>query len=609
MSVELILVLCLLGAALILFARGRPRMDAVAVMLMAALPLTGAVSVPEALSGFSDPSVMLIAALFVIGDALVRTGVAQWMGDQMTRRAGGREGRLIVLLMLAAATLSAFMSSTGVVAIFVPIVLRIARAARVAAGRLMMPLSMAALISGMLTLVATPPNMVLNAELVRSGHEGFGFFAFTPFGLPILVLAILYMLLVRRYLGTEAELPHRRPGMAEIVAKYDLHDRMARLETPPGSALVGLPLGSLDLRISDGVRVVTVERPHRFGAELLLPDPQTALRAGDVLLLNLTGAAFDLDGFRAAQGLRELPLDGPDYADPHREFGVVEAMVPPDSALAGLSPMGARVRSVHNLTVLGLRRGTAPLPGPVAEAEMRAGDTLLLAGPWRAIRRLTETRRDLVALDLPEEAENFVPERRRAPQAVAVLAAVVFVMASGLLPNAQAALIGCVALGLFGIVDMTSAYRAINWQTLILIAGMLPFALALERAGGVDLAAGAVLDVLGEGHPRLMLAALFVATTTLSLFISNTATAVLMGPVAIAIAEGLGASPYPFAMCVALAASTAFMTPVSSPVNMLVMGPGGYRFMDFVRIGAPFTLVTLIVSVTLLPILLPLDAG
>ena len=608
MTVELVLVLCLLGAALILFARGRPRMDAVAVMLMAALPLTGAVTVPEALSGFSDPSVILIAALFVIGDALVRTGVAQWLGDQMTRRAGGRETRLIVLLMLAAAGLSAFMSSTGVVAIFVPIVLRIARAARVAAGRLMMPLSMAALISGMLTLVATPPNMVISAELVRSGHQGFGFFAFTPFGVPVLILAIAYVLTMRRHLTTGAELAPPRQGMAETIGKYDLHGRVVRLQVPPGSPLVGRRLDGLGLRAAQGVTIIAVERRRRFGAELVLPAPDTALRPYDVLLLGLLGDGFDLAAFRDGNGLGALPLAGQDYADPRREIGVVEAMVPPDSALVGATPLGARFRSVHGLTVLGIRRGCTPLQGPVAETEMRAGDTLLLAGPWREIRRLSERRRDLVALDLPEEADDYVPERRRAPQAVAVLVAVVVVMAAGLLPNAQAALIGCVALGLFGIVDMQSAYRAVNWQTLILIAGMLPFALALQRAGGVDLAAGAVLDLLGEGHPRVLLAALFVATTTLSLFISNTATAVLMGPVALAIAEGLGASPYPFAMCVALAASTAFMTPVSSPVNMLVMGPGGYRFTDFVRIGTPFTLVTLIVSVTLLPVLLPLDA-
>lgn len=607
MTIDLAMILGLLGIALVLFAVGRPRMDAVALMLLVALPLTGVTTVPEALRGFSDPSVILIAALFVIGDSLVRTGVAQWIGDQISQRAGGRVNRLIVLLMLAAAGLSAFMSSTGVVAIFVPIVLRIARTARVAAGQLMMPLSMAALISGMLTLVATPPNMVISAELSRQGHEGFSFFAFTPFGLPILILAILYMLVMRRFLASGPDaVPPRRPRMPDLVETYALRGRVARLRIAPGSPLVGQRLDALDLRAREGVTVVAIERAGRFGLEPLPAEGQTRLRALDVLLLGVVGDGFDSDAFETRNGLTALPLSGRDYIRPAREFGLVEAMVPPGSVLVGQSPLGGRIRSTQGVSVIGIRREQTALPGPPAETVIKAGDSLLLAGPWRTFRRLQERRRDLVLMDLPEEADDYAPERRRAPYAVGVLVAVVVAMASGVLPNAQVALMGCIALGFFGCIDMGSAYRAINWQTVVLIAGMMPFALALERTGGVDLLAGAVVETLGDGHPRIMLAALFLATTTLSLFISNTATAVLMGPVALAIAEGVGASPYPFAMCVALAASTAFMTPVSSPVNLLVLAPGGYRFMDFVRIGTPFTLVTLVVVVTLLPILLPL---
>ncbi|HDR28927.1 SLC13 family permease [Rhodovulum sp.] len=607
MTGELVMILGLLVVALVLFALGRPRMDAVALMLVAVLPFTGVVSVPEALSGFSDPSVILIAALFVIGDALVRTGVAQWIGDRMVRAAGGRETRLIAFLMLAAAGLSAVMSSTGVVAIFVPIVLRIARAARVAVGRLMMPLSMAALISGMLTLVATPPNMVVNAALVREGHEGFGFFAFTPFGLPILVLAILYMLAVRGWLtrGEDAP-PPRRLRMRDLAASYAPDGRLARLQVGAGSVLAGQSLDALDLPARAGITVVAIERRGRLGAELVEPVAATRLQAQDILWLGVVGEGFDAAAFAAGNGLNLLPLRGRDLARPGREYGLVEAMVPPGSAFAGRSPAAARMREVLGVSVIAVRRGQEVLPGPAPDNALREGDTLLLAGPWRVIRPLAGQRRDLVLLDLPEEAEEFVPERRRAPIAVAVLLGVVAAMATGVVPNAQAALLGCLALGLFGVMDTRSGYRAISWQTLVLIAGMMPFALALQRTGGVDLVANAALELIGPGEPRLLLAALFIATTTLSLFISNTATAVLMAPVALAIAQGLGASPYPFAMCVALAASTAFMTPVSSPVNLLVLAPGGYRFMDFVRIGTPFTLVTLVVSVTLLPILLPL---
>ena len=258
MTADLAVVLALLVVAVGLFARGRPSMDVVALMVIVALPLTGVIGAQEALAGFSDQSVILIAALFVIGDALVRTGVAGALGGLIARAAGGSKARLIVFLMLAVAGLGAFMSSTGVVAIFIPIVLRIARNMRLPPGHLMMPLSVAALISGMMTLVATPPNMVVNAELLRRGHDGFGFFAFTPFGLPVLVLAIFYMLLVRRFLpgSTPVAGAGARPGLKDWIDEYGLAAREARLRIDASSDLVGRRLGELDLRASVGVNIV-----------------------------------------------------------------------------------------------------------------------------------------------------------------------------------------------------------------------------------------------------------------------------------------------------------------------------------------------------------------
>ncbi|MBP7337133.1 MAG: SLC13 family permease [Niveispirillum sp.] len=605
MTIELLSVLGLLALAVLLFARGRPGMDAVALIVIAALPLTGVVSVPEVLRGFADPNVILIAALFVIGDALVRTGVAQALGDGMARGAGASEGRLIVLLMLAAASLGSFMSSTGVVAIFIPIVLRIARSMALPPGRLMMPLSMAALISGMMTLVATAPNMVVSAELETRGQDGFGFFAFTPFGIPILVLAILYMLVMRRHLSGAAELPPPRPGMRDWVRTYGLSGREIRLLLSQGSDLCGCRLEMLDLRASAGVNIVAIERGAGLRREFVRPEAQTELRGGDVLLLDIIGADFDADTFQARHGLAELPLDQAHFADRNQHFGMAEVIIPSGSGLAGRSPMEARFRTQHDVAVIGIRRANAPLEGVPARQRLAVGDTVLLAGPWRSIRRLSEQRRDMVLLDLPAEAAEYAPKRDRAPHALAVLLAVVLAMATGVLPNVQAALLGCLALGALGVVDMNSAYRSIHWSTLVLIAGMLPFALALERTGGVALAADALVAVVGQAEPRLILAALFAATAVLGLFISNTATAVLMAPVAITIAGSLGLSPLPFAMTVALAASTAFMTPVSSPVNTLVVGPGGYRFMDFVRIGVPFSLVTMAVCVLLVPVFMP----
>ncbi|MGQ2908795.1 MAG: SLC13 family permease [Aliihoeflea sp.] len=605
---DLAIVLSLLLAAIVMFALGRPRMDVVALIMIVALPLSGVISVEQALAGFSDPSIILIAALFVVGEALVRTGVAQRLGDWLVTKAGRSEARLITLLMVVVAGIGSFMSSTGVVAIFIPIVLRISRNTGIAAGRLMMPLSVAALLSGMMTLVATAPNLVVHGELVRNGFDGFSFFAFAPFGLPLLGLAILYMLATRRFLNATAVTPHEtnRPSLKDFVDAYGLHGREFRLVITPGSPLTGRPLEELDLRGSTGINIVAIERMQRFARQLLRPQAQTRLETGDILLIDVGVREFDLGKFGERYGLRPLPLVAGYFSDRTQEIGMTEVLVPPQSALVGKTVVAARFRSRHDFAVIGIKRGLNPLEGPVAEIPLHAGDTMLVVGPWRAIRRLAQGSDRLVLLDTPMELDDVAPRAARAPQAVAILLLTIALMASGIVPTLIGALIGCLLFGLFGCIDMNSAYRSIHWQTLILIVGMLPFSVALQTTGGTQLAADWLLSAIGASSPRVVLAALFLTTALLGLFISNTATAVLMAPVAIALASALGASPYPFAMIVALAASAAFMTPVSSPVNTLVLGPGNYRFFDFVRIGVPFALIAMAMSVLLVPILLPL---
>lgn len=609
MSTDLAIVLGLLAATIVMFAVNRPRMDVVALIMMTALPLTGVISMPEALVGLSDPNIVLIAALFVIGEALVRTGVAQRLGDLLIRRAGRNEARLVVLLMAIVAGIGSFMSSTGVVAIFIPVVLRIARTGGIAPGRLMMPLSVAALISGMMTLVATAPNLVVHAELVRQGHDGFGFFDFTPFGVPILVLAILYMLFARRWLAAapaKADGPSR-PRLADWIEEYGLADREHRLRLLPGSPWAGRRLDALDLRATSGINIVAIERRSRFSAALVKPTAVTVLEAGDVLFLDIRDPATDVAALCRDAALRRLPLTGQYFSDQSQEIGMAELMVPATSRLIGKTVVDVHFRTQYDLAVIGLKRGTAAQQGSILAEPMKLGDTLLVVGAWRAIRRLQADRRDLIVLTEPAELDDVVPAPTRAPFAVGILALVVVLMVAGVVPNVQAVLFGCLLLGLFGCVDMNSAYRSIHWQSLILIVGMLPFSLALQNTGGVDLAAEALLAIVADAGPRTTLAAIFGLTALLSLFVSNTATAVLMAPVAMAVAAELGASPYPFAMTVALAASAAFMTPVSSPVNTLVVGPGNYRFFDFVRIGVPFTLVTMATTVLLVPLVFPFN--
>ena len=606
MNASLAIVLVLLASAIVMFAINKPRLDAVALIMLVALPFTGVLTVNEALSGFSDANIVLIAALFVIGDGLVRTGVAQLLGDWLIAKAGKSEVRLIVLLMMVVCGLGATMSSTAVTAIFIPVALRIAQSTGISPGRLMMPLSFAALISGMMTLVATAPNLVVNSELERHGVEGFRFFSFTPFGLPVLVLGIAYMCFARRWLPAQGD--HKTSSRASFSAwidEYKLAGRESRLRIMDGSPLAGENLENLKLRGVSGANIVAIERSRRFTTETLRPSAKTELRTGDILLIDLSPSSEDIQSLRAQYHLEELPLTGAYFSDRSQEIGLAEVLLPPTSELVGETLVEAEFRTRFGLTVIGLGRGGRALTGDLLKETLHTGDTLLLVGPWKEIERLRGDTTKMVIMNLPAEIDERLPAPGRALQALICLAIVIALMVSGIVPNVQAALIGCLLMGLFGCIDFASAYRSIDWKTIVLIVGMLPFSIALERTGGVELAAEGLKELTAGAGVRFVLATLFVITAMLGMFISNTATAILMAPVALAVAFDLNVSPYPFAMIVALAASTAFMTPVSSPVNTLVVTPGRYTFGDFVRIGVPFSIVVMIVCVILVPWLLP----
>ncbi|WP_271410899.1 SLC13 family permease [Pseudomonas sp. Q1-7] len=609
MNFDLLMVLGLLMAAITLFVLSKPRMDVVALLVVVALPLTGVLDIQHTLAGFSDPSVVLIAALFVIGDGLVRTGIAYRLGDWLVARAGSSETRLLVLLMLAAAGLGSVMSSTGVVAIFIPVALGVAARLKIAPARLMMPLAFAGLISGMLTLVATAPNLVVHSELRRAGLEGFGFFSLTPVGLAVLALGIVYMLLTRHWLtprGTDEAASIPRLTLADLANAYALDARERRLKVREDSPLARQALNELELRSQYGINVIAVERQRRFRTLLLMATGNTLLEPGDVLLVDLASPAIGLLGAYQTLGLEPLPLQASYYSLHAHQLGLAEVALPPESKLPGKTIQELGFRSRHKLNVVGLRRHGQALEGVLVDERLRASDTLLVAGEWKCIHQLQGQSRDFLVLSLPAEVDEVAPTARKAPYALLSLAVMIVLMVSGLVPNVMAALIGCLLMGAFRCIDLDSAYRAIHWPTLILIVGMLPFAQALQQTGGIDLAVKGLVALLGNAGPYAMLASLFIVTALIGLFISNTATAVLMAPVAIATAQQLGMSPYPFAMIVALAASAAFMTPISSPVNTLVLGPGQYSFGDFVKVGVPFTVLVMIVSVCLVPLVFPL---
>jgi di/tricarboxylate transporter len=609
MRPDLAWVLILLLAAVVMFAVNRPRMDAVALIMLILMPFTGVLTMSEALAGFSDTNIVLIAALFVIGDGLVRTGVARRLGDWLTAKAGNNDLLLLMMLMVVVCALGSVMSSTAVTAIFIPVALRIAQSTGTSPSRLMMPLSCAALISGMMTLVATAPNLVVNSELIRQGGpggQGFQFFSFAPFGVPILGLGVLYMAFARHWLP--AATPGKtsgaagRPSLADWVEEYGLSQREHRVLITDRSLLAGKSVEEVQLRGSSGANLVAIER----AGKLIHPVGKTELRAGDILLVDLFAPNADVEALRQKYALEPLPLTGIYFTDLSQEIGMAEVVLPATSDLIDKTVAEARFRDLYGLTVIGLRRGVRALERRLQNEVLKTGDTLLVIGPWKAIRNAQSDVRDLIVFNLPAEFDEILPAPTKAPHAVFCLLLVIVLMVSGVVPNVQAALMGCLLMGALGCTDLNSAYRSIDWKTIVLIVGMLPFSLALQRTGGVELGADALRTITNGAGPYGVLACLFAVTALLGLFISNTATAVLMAPVALALARDANASPYPFAMIVALAASTAFMTPVSSPVNTLVVGPGDYKFGDFVRVGTPFSLIVMIVCVLMVPWLLPL---
>lgn len=615
MGTELILVLALLLSAVVMFVMNKPRMDVVALLMITLLPFTGVITMAEALAGFADSNIVLIVALFIIGEGLVRTGVARALGDLLIRKAGTSETRLIVLLMVCVCGLGAMMSSTAVTAIFIPVALRMAQTTGAAPGRLMMPLCYAALISGMTTLVATAPNLVVNSELIRQGASGFGFFAFTPFGVPVLVVGIVYMLIARRWLGNATTLEQAdslkagaqaRPSLASWIQEYKLTDREHRLRVLANSSLVGKTLAEINLRGTAGANIIAIERSGRMSTTLIEPNEGTELRAGDVLMIDLDSETIKIDAVQQKFALETLPIPATYFADRTQQIGMAEVIVPADSRLVGKSVAQARFRTYTGLSVLGLRRTAADAAARSLDDGLRVGDTMLVVGPWDRIERLGSDDSGVVITRLPTEIGEVLPVPGRMWHAVASLLVVVMLMVTGIVPNVQAGFIGCLLMMATGCIDINSAYRSINWKTIVLIVGMLPFSIALQRTGGVDLASNALMSVTSGAGSHVVLACLFLITAALGLFISNTATAVLMAPVALAVAADLGASPYPFAMIIALAASTAFMTPISSPVCTLVVAPGGYKFGDFVKVGVPLSVLVMIISVIMVPWLLPL---
>jgi di/tricarboxylate transporter len=617
MTVDMLIVFGLLAIIIILFVSDRLRLDLIAIMGLLALMLLDILTPQEALAGFADPVVLIIAGLFVVGGALVQTGVADRMGTWLGRVAGTREVSLIVIIMAVAALLSGFMSSTGTTAVLLPIVVSLARDARISPSKLLIPLALASLLGGILTLIGTPPNLVVSNQLVSEGLAPFGFFNFTPIGLIMLVIGVGFMALVGRFL-----LPDRQreelifadeagaDGNGEISIRdlaetYQLPGHLFRLRIRRSSPLLGRTLAEADLHNRYGITVLQIQ--HRAD-KYSLPGPPQPVTADTVL------EAFDILHVQGSpQNVRRLSreLDFTITADESggqaiaQEMGMVEVLLTPRSRLIGRSLAQVNFRAKYGLTVLGIRRMGQILEGRIIDIPLQFGDMLLVEGTWDRVRVLRRDARDFIVVGQPAEMAEAERPVRLGPVAIAIMLGMLILMTLEIVPTVTAVLLAAAALVLTGCLTMEDAYRNINWESVVLIAGMLPMATALQKTGGMAFIADGLTASFGEMGPVAVMAGLFVLTAVFSQFISNTATAVLVAPIAFQTAASLGIAPQPLLMAVAVAASTSFATPVATPVNTLVLGPGGYRFADYAKVGVSLQLIMLVATLLFVPIFFP----
>ncbi|MBS3965959.1 MAG: anion permease [Truepera sp.] len=608
MTTELLLVFTILAVTIALFVSDRLRLDLVALLSLLALTLSGLITPREALAGFSDPVVIMLAGLFVVSAGLFQTGVADRMGKVLGRLAGHSEVRLIALVMLATATLSAFMSSTGTVAVMLPVVVSLAWNARLSPSKLLIPLSFASLLGGMLTLIGTPPNLVASNQAVAAGLPPLGFFAFTPVGLGMLAIGLLFMLLVGRHL-----LPARAPAAAEETARsvisqaelaniYQLRGSLFRVRVPPASPLVGRTLAQAAVRQRYRITVLAKQRSLNNGVQTEIAEPTTMIEAHDTLFIR--GSEPEVAEFIEVEGLIMLPVSlGDDELLPSNLL-FAEVLLTPRSRLIGKTLRDVRFYELYGITVVAIKRLGEPLAADTAATPLRFGDTLLVEGLSKNLDILKNENRDFVVVAEPVDTGSKRRAAKRAPLAIAIMLGMLLLMTFEIVPIVIATLLAAVAMVLTRCLSMEDAYRGINWESIVLIAGILPMATALDNTGGMQLIVSS-LGGLAEYGPLVMLGALFFITSALSQVISNTATTVLVAPIALQLALALGVSPYPFLMAVAIAASTAFTTPIASPVNTLVLGPGRYRFGDFFKVGISLQLLLLVAALLLIPLFFP----
>jgi len=589
-DLDIILVLVVVAAAMGLFVSGRLRVDVVALCVLAALVLLGLIRPDQATDGFANKATATVAAMFVLSKGLVRTGWVQWLVRHLGALAGKGEARLLVVLCVAIAALSAFIINTATVAIFIPVSIALATERKISASRLLMPLSFASQFGGVCTLIGTSTNILVSSIAVSHGLAAFGMFEFAPLGIVMTAAGLLYLVFL-----TPRLIPERK-GELEKTDRYRLADYVAELKVQEGSSLIGKKWGEAAGTKEKALQLVQVIR----GAKSMSRASRTVVREGDLLVLH--GDADEIIGAQEKYGLKILEDSRSGVRkEPSNEVRLVEALIPPGSLLIDKTYKGANLRRRFGCSVLAIQRRGKVLRARLEDIRLDSGDSLLLQGDSEDVAALLKSDDLIVTNELTE----LYLRRDRAVIALVIMLAVVGLAAFNVLPILTAALVGAIAMVLTGCLSIEETYQAIDWKVIFLLGGIIPLGLAIEQTGAAAWLADTVLEPFVGSGPLVVLAVLYMVTALLTETMSNNAAAVLLAPIAISLASAMGADPRPFLVAITFAASTSFATPVGYKTNTMIYAPGGYRFLDYTKVGGPLNFVFWILAVLLIPRIWP----
>lgn len=614
----MIATIVILAIAAFLFVQGKIRADIVGMCALLALVLFGVLTPKEALSGFSSTITMMMVCVFMVGGAVSRTGLAKIISRKILALAGANETRLFVLIMLATAAVGAFVSNTGTVAVMMPIVVSLAAGVGAGPSRFLMPLAFASTMGGMLTLIGTTPNMIISGALDEAGYGPLSFFAFLPIGLICVSLGALVLIPMSKLLVKSSGKDDKKSGSArslqELADKYHIRESEFRARVELGSPLVDKPLQELALQQEYGVSIVEIRRKrkarHMFEPpmEQIVPMSNTRLQALDAF--SFMAPKDGVKDFAEKCRLRLLdagdPTEGADEKYNFDGFGIAELVVLSNSRFIDMQIRNSGLTENFGIRILGVQRKKNTYLQNLPELALKAGDTLLVQGEWKNIARLEQDQTDWVVVGKPMDAAALATLDHKAPLCGGIILAMIASMVFNILDPVVAVMLAALALmatKCFRTVE--EAYKTISWQSVVLIASMLPASVALEKTGAAALASEMLIKSVGDMGPYALLAGVYAVASFATLFISNTTAGALVTPIAMQAAAGMNLSPYPFLFAVATAASMCLASPFSTPPNVLVMGPGRYEFMDYVKVGAPVQILFGVVMVAVLPILFP----